>query len=89
MTKEDAVEILKQIEDWEGEDMPIYDTDVEAAEMGIDSLSRDIKLEKIREEIDQYGVYQIEDGSETFLKGICRGLQIAERIIDKHMKAGE
>ena len=47
ITREYAVECLKQIEDWEGEDMPVYDTDVEAAKMAIESIEKLQKIEQI------------------------------------------
>ena len=44
---DDAISWLLSIAEHEGEDIPIYDTDVEAIKMGIDILHKYQKIEQI------------------------------------------
>lgn len=47
-----AISWLEELTFHEGEDVPIYDTDVEAIKMGIKALKRESILDKITEIID-------------------------------------
>lgn len=52
MTIDKAISWLEELTFHEGEDVPIYDTDVEAIKMGIKALKRESILDKITEIID-------------------------------------
>ena len=47
MTRKEAISVLNEIENWEGEDMPVYDTDVEAVKMAIKSIEKLQRIEQI------------------------------------------
>lgn len=47
-----AISWLEELTFHEGEDVPIYDTDVEAIKMGIKALKRESVIDKITEIID-------------------------------------
>jgi hypothetical protein len=47
MTFDNAISWLLSIAKHEGEDIPIYDTDVEAIQMGIDTIHKYQKIEQI------------------------------------------
>lgn len=52
MTIDKAISWLEELTFHEGEDVPIYDTDVEAIKMGIKALKRESILDKITEIIE-------------------------------------
>jgi hypothetical protein len=52
MTIDKAISWLEELTFHEGEDVPIYDTDVEAIKMGIKALKRESVIDKITEIID-------------------------------------
>lgn len=52
MTIDEAISWLEGFTWLEGEDVPIYDTDVEAIKMGIKALKRESVIDKITEIID-------------------------------------
>ena len=54
MTREEAISWLRELTWHEGEDVPIYDTDVEAINMGIKALKQESVLDKIRYEVLEY-----------------------------------
>ena len=47
MTIDEAISWLLSIAEHEGEDIPIYDTDVEAIKMGIDTIRKYQKIEQL------------------------------------------
>lgn len=49
-----AISWLEELTFHEGEDVPIYDTDVEAIKMGIKALKRESVIDKIRAEVLEY-----------------------------------
>lgn len=54
MSIEKAISWLEELTFHEGEDVPIYDTDVEAINMGIKALKQESVLDKIRYEVLEY-----------------------------------
>lgn len=54
MTIDKAISWLEELTFHEGEDVPIYDTDVEAIKMGIKALKRESVIDKIRAEVLEY-----------------------------------
>lgn len=54
MSIEKAISWLEELTFHEGEDVPIYDTDVEAINMGIKALKQESILDKIRAEVLEY-----------------------------------
>ena len=70
----------------EGEDVPIYNTDIEAIHMAIKALKQESILDKIRAEIMDTGAFEQEVmGYTEFLAGInyCLG------VIDKYKAESE
>lgn len=59
MSIDEAISWLLSITEHEGEDIPIYDTDVEAIKMGIDTMRKYQKIQEIMDELngDFYGSY--------------------------------
>lgn len=49
-----AISWLEELTFHEGEDVPIYDTDVEAIKMGIKALKRESVIDKISAEVLEY-----------------------------------
>ena len=86
MTREEAISWLKPFIWHEGEDVPIYDTDIEAIHMAIKALEQEPILDKIRAEIMDTGAFEQEVmGYTEFLAGInyCLG------VIDKYKAESE
>ena len=54
MTIDKAISWLEELTFHEGEDVPIYDTDVEAIKMGIKALKRESVIDKISAEVLEY-----------------------------------
>lgn len=54
MTIDKAISWLEELTFHEGEDVPIYDTDVEAINMGIKALKRESVIDKISAEVLEY-----------------------------------
>lgn len=54
MTIDEAISWLEPFIWHEGEDVPIYDTDVEAIKMGIKALKRESVIDKISAEVLEY-----------------------------------
>lgn len=54
MSIEKAISWLEELTFHEGEDVPIYDTDVEAINMGIKAPKQESVLDKIRYEVLEY-----------------------------------
>lgn len=52
MTIDKAISWLEELTFHEGEDVPIYDIDIEAIKMGIKALKRESVIDKITEIID-------------------------------------
>lgn len=57
MTIDEAISWLLSIAEHEGEDIPIYDTDVEAIKMGIDIMRKYQKIEQIVKNTQQLCSY--------------------------------
>ena len=53
-TIDKAISWLEELTFHEGEDVPIYDTDVEAIKMGIKALKRESVIDKISVEVLEY-----------------------------------
>jgi hypothetical protein len=58
-----AISWLEELTFHEGEDVPIYDTDVEAIKMGIKALKRESVIDKITEIIDPLRYLSIDEMS--------------------------
>lgn len=54
MTNKEAISWLESLAWREGEDVPIYDTDVEAINMAIKALKQESVIDKIRYEVLEY-----------------------------------
>ena len=54
MTIDKAISWLEELTFHEGEDVPIYDTDIEAIRMGIKALKRESVIDKISAEVLEY-----------------------------------
>lgn len=54
MTKEEAISWLGSFIQHEGEDVPIYNTDIEAIKIAIKALKQEPILDKIRTEVLEY-----------------------------------
>lgn len=54
MTIDKAISWLEELTFHEGEDVPIYDTDIEAIKMGIKALKRESVIDKISAEVLEY-----------------------------------
>lgn len=86
MTREEAISWLEPFIWHEGEDIPIYATDIEAIHMAIKALEQGPLLDKIRAEIMDTGAFEQEVmGYTEFLAGInyCLG------VIDKYKSESE
>lgn len=86
MTRKEAIYWLRGFIWHEGEDVPIYDTDIEAIHMAIKALKQESILDKIQAEIIDTGAYEQETmGHTEFLKGINYCLD----VINKHKTESE
>lgn len=86
MTREEAISWLEPFIWHEGEDVPIYGTDIEAIHIAIKALKQEPILDKIRAEIMDTGAFEQEVmGYTEFLAGInyCLG------VIDKYKAESE
>lgn len=86
MTREEAISWLEPFIWYEGEDVPIYGTDIEAIHIAIKALKQEPILDKIRAEIMDTGAFEQEVmGYTEFLAGInyCLG------VIDKYKAESE
>lgn len=54
MTIDKAISWLEELTFHEGEDVPIYDTDIEAINMAIKALKRESVIDKISAEVLEY-----------------------------------
>ena len=57
MTSEEAITWLKELTWHEGEDVPIYDTDVEAIKMGIKALEQKQRWIPVTERLPEEGTF--------------------------------
>ena len=62
MTREEAISWLEPFIWHEGEDVPIYDADIEAIHMAIKALKQESILDKIRAEIKHF-MYNVNPNS--------------------------
>ena len=86
MTKEEAISWLELFIWHEGEDVPIYDTDIEAIDMAIKALKQESALDKIRAEIEQ-NAYPIVHGVNNHELGMT--LHGILQVIDKYKAESE
>ena len=56
MTREEAISWIITISEHEGEDIPIYDTDVEAIKTAVSTLRKYQKIEQIMKDIPYGGM---------------------------------
>lgn len=76
-----AISWLEELTFHEGEDVPIYDTDVEAIKMGIKALKQESVIDKITEIIDPLRHLSINEMSSIE--------QDILRVIDKYKEESE
>ena len=57
MTREEAISWLVSLTEHEGEDIPIYDNDIEALNMAIDAMRKYQKIEEIVKNTQQLCSY--------------------------------
>ena len=86
MTREEAISWLEPFIWHEGEDVPIYDTDIEAINMAIKALKQESALDKIRAEIEQ-NAYPIVHGVNNHELGMT--LHGILQVIDKYKAESE
>ena len=87
MTREEAISWLEPFIWHEGEDVPIYDTDIEAIHMAIKALKQELILDKIRVEIEQLRLHKAQ-----FLTNdnkVCIDSQEVFNILDKYKVESE
>lgn len=86
MTREEAISWLEPFIWHEGEDVPIYGTDIEAIHMAIKALKQEPLLDKIRAEIEQ-NAYPIVHGVNNHELGMT--LYGILQVIDKYKAESE
>ena len=86
MTREEAISWLEPFIWHEGEDVPIYDTDIEAINMAIKALKQESAFDKIRAEIEQ-NAYPIVHGVNNHELGMT--LHGILQVIDKYKAESE
>lgn len=72
MTIDKAISWLLSIAEHEGDDIPIYDTDVEAIKMGIDTMR---KYQKIQEIVEAWREVSLDYDS-------CDAMENIEKVIE-------
>lgn len=92
MTNKEAISWLEPFIWHEGEDVPIYDTDIEAIHMAIKALKQESVIDKIKEEIKALSPtlteYDIEYENPV-KNAICEILADVLYIIDEYRKENE
>lgn len=87
MTIDKAISWLEELTFHEGEDVPIYDTDIEAINIAIKALKQESILDKIRDEIEQLRLHKAH-----FLTNdnkVCIDSQEVLNILDKYKSESE
>ena len=83
MTIDKAISWLEELTFHEGEDVPIYDTDVEAIKMGIKALKQESVIDKIRAEMLEEMISHRGTGEEViqaYADGLKKGLDFIDKI---------
>lgn len=83
MTIEKAISWLEELTFHEGEDVPIYDTDVEAINMAIKALKQEPVIDKIRYEMLEEMIFHSGTGEEV-IQAYADGLKKGLDFIDKY-----
>lgn len=83
MTIEKAISWLEELTFHEGEDVPIYDTDVEAINMAIKALKQESVIDKIRYEMLEEMIFHSGTGEEV-IQAYADGLKKGLDFIDKY-----
>lgn len=83
MTIEKAISWLEELTFHKGEDVPIYDTDVEAINMAIKALKQESVIDKIRYEMLEEMIFHSGTGEEV-IQAYADGLKKGLDFIDKY-----
>jgi hypothetical protein len=73
MTREEAISWLKELTWHEGEDVPIYDTDVEAIKTAISTMRKYQKIEEIADSLKKLSFDEMSDIERRILEVIEDG----------------
>lgn len=83
MTNKEAISWLEELTFHEGEDVPIYDTDVKAINMAIKALKQESVIDKIRYEMLEEMIFHSGTGEEV-IQAYADGLKKGLDFIDKY-----